>query len=79
MSLFLQDKEVLFSYTVAKEDQWNWKITRFSDNQVRETEAATQSVLKKRCSENMQKIYRRIPMPKCDFNKVACCKATLLK
>ena len=23
----------------------------------------------KRCSENMQQIYRRTPMPKCDFNK----------
>ena len=29
------------------------------------------SVLGKRCSENMQQIYRRIPTPKCDFNKVA--------
>ena len=28
-------------------------------------------VLMKRGSENMQKIYRRKPMPKCDFNKVA--------
>ena len=28
-------------------------------------------VLKKRYSENMQQIYRRTPMPKCDFNKVA--------
>ena len=28
-------------------------------------------VLRKRCSENMQQIYRRIPMSKCDFNKVA--------
>ena len=28
-------------------------------------------ILKKRCSENMQQIYRRTPMPKCDFNKVA--------
>ena len=28
-------------------------------------------LLKKKCSENMQQIYRRIPMPKCDFNKVA--------
>ena len=28
-------------------------------------------VLKKRCSENMQQIYRRTPMPKCDINKVA--------
>ena len=28
-------------------------------------------VVKKRFSENMQQIYRRTPMPKCDFNKVA--------
>ena len=27
--------------------------------------------LQKRCSEGMQQIYRRTPMPKCDFNKVA--------
>ena len=26
---------------------------------------------RKRCSENMPQIYRRTPMPKCDFNKVA--------
>ena len=25
----------------------------------------------KRCPENMQQIYKRTPMPKCDFNKVA--------
>ena len=28
-------------------------------------------VLIKRCSENMQQIYRQTPMPKYDFNKVA--------
>ena len=28
-------------------------------------------VLKTRYSQNIQQIYRRIPMPKCDFNKVA--------
>ena len=28
-------------------------------------------VLIKRCPENMQRIYRRTPMPKCDFNRVA--------
>ena len=28
-------------------------------------------VLSKRCSEDMQQIYRRTPIPKCDFNKVA--------
>ena len=27
-------------------------------------------VLTKRCFENMQKIYKRTPMPKCNFNKV---------
>ena len=27
-------------------------------------------VLIKRCSENMQQIYRKTPMPKCEFNKV---------
>ena len=27
-------------------------------------------VPRKRCSESMQQIYRRTPMPKCDFNKV---------
>ena len=31
----------------------------------------TRGVLKKRCSENMQQIYRSTPMPNCDFNKVA--------
>ena len=30
----------------------------------------TRGVLKKRCSENLQQIYRRTPMPKCDFSKV---------
>ena len=33
---------------------------------------SSRGVLGKRCSENMQQIYRRTPMPKCDFNKVAC-------
>ena len=31
----------------------------------------SRSVLKKMCSENMQQIYRRTPMTKYDFNKVA--------
>ena len=34
-------------------------------------------VLRKRCSENVQQIYRRKPMLKCDFNKVA--KQLILK
>ena len=31
----------------------------------------SRGVSKKRCSENMQQIYRRTHMPKCDFNKIA--------
>ena len=31
----------------------------------------SRGVLRKRCSENMQQVYRRAPMPKCYFNKVA--------
>ena len=31
----------------------------------------SRDVLRKRCSKNMQQIYRRISMPKCDFSKVA--------
>ena len=34
-------------------------------------EQPTRGVHKKRCSENMYLIYRRTPMSKCDFNKVA--------
>ena len=36
-----------------------------------EQEQPSRGVLRKWCSENMQQIYRRTPMPKCDFNKVA--------
>ena len=32
---------------------------------------SSRGVLGKRCSENVQQIYSRRPMPKCDFNKVA--------
>ena len=31
----------------------------------------SRGILRKRCSENMQQIYKRTPMLKCDFNKVA--------
>ena len=36
-----------------------------------EQKQLSRGVVSKRCSENMQHIYRRTPMPKCDFNKVA--------
>ena len=34
-------------------------------------EASLQRCSYKKYSENMQQIYRRTPMPKCNFNKVA--------
>ena len=37
----------------------------------------SRGVLRKRCSENIQQTYKRTPMSKCNFNKVA--KATSLK
>ena len=36
----------------------------------------SRGVHRKRCSENIQQIYGRVPVPECDFNKVA---ATVLK
>ena len=33
----------------------------------------SRGLLRKKRSENMQQIYRRTPMPKCNFNKVAQC------
>ena len=35
------------------------------------SEAVTRGVPGKSCSENMQNIYWRTPMPKCDFHKFA--------
>ena len=32
---------------------------------------SSRSVIKKRCSENMDQIYKRTPMLKCHFNKVS--------
>ena len=42
----------------------------FLNSRFSEPEAATQRWLK-RSSDNMQQIYRKTPMPKCDFNEVA--------
>ena len=34
-------------------------------------EQPLRGVARKRCSDNMQQMYRRTPLPKCDFNNVA--------
>ena len=55
-------------------------ITYFPYIDTNEQKEPSRGVVGKRCSEIMQQIYRRSPVPKCDFNKVALQrKAALLK
>ena len=42
----------------------SWRGTLHGDGSL-----FSEAALRKRCSENMQQIYRRTPMLKCDFNK----------
>ena len=44
-------------------------IGGFNIEEYNKQKQPSRGVFKKRCSENMQQIYRRTPMPKCDFNK----------
>ena len=37
----------------------------------------SKGVFRKRCPENMQQIYRRTPMSKCNFNNATLCKALI--
>ena len=48
-------------------EKWNNSLTIHFKLQ----KQPSRSVLRKRCSENMQQIYWRIGMPTCDFNKAA--------
>ena len=49
-------------------------VTTFKDSQfIKKTKLQKQlrrGVLIKRCSENLQQIYRKTPISKCDFNKI---------
>ena len=46
------------------------KFTRVLNTWILISRGSPPGVLKKNCTENMRQIYRRTPMPKCDFNKV---------
>ena len=50
---------------------WCWWSKNFQNYRMAQQKQPYRGVLKKRCSENMQQIYRRTLMLKCDFNKVA--------
>ena len=51
-------------------DVWFYRL-RLTIRPNETLEAASRCVLEKSCFENMQQIYRRTPMPKCDFNRFA--------
>ena len=46
-------------------------LNKLREGALSASEAASTCVLAKWCSEDMQQIYRRTPMPKWDFNNVA--------
>ena len=55
------------------EPSMNHKFTEFSQKKPFKVlpEPAVRGVPRKKCSENMQQIYRRTSMPKYDFSKVS--------
>ena len=64
-----------FSFEVSKVFrrilQFLWQVKSKGNLQ----KQPSRGVLKKRFSENMQPIYTRTPMPKCNFNKVPAIKS----
>ena len=52
---------------------WFLKLRKSNINRINciVQQQPSRGVLRRRCSENMQQIYRKTPMPKSDFNKVA--------
>ena len=63
-SYILQNQKSIFKSTIETKTKTRGELISFQKQPLN-------GVLKKMCSENMQQIYRRTPMPKCDFNKVA--------
>ena len=47
------------------------KLPQVSNKHGNYQKQSSRGIFVKRCSENMQQIYRKTTMPKCDFNKVA--------
>ena len=57
--------------TVSNKEMKLMRTIFFMKNINKNMKQPSRGVLRKRCSENMQRIYKRTPMSKCDFNKVA--------
>ena len=67
-SLFLNILSFNFVSAPNKSLRSRWFRTSYGNHSQKQQ---SRGILRKRCSENMQQIYRRTPTPKCDFNKVA--------
>ena len=61
---------IFFPFQVTLLIIWLLKITENSKINWNKLEAALHWCSYKRCYVNMQQIYRRTPMPRCNFNKV---------
>ena len=77
-------ERTFFKTTLGKQSNWNssWKVhtSKLIFTNFVSKKQPTGCVLRKRCSETMQQIYRRKPIPECDLNKVATqLYATLLE
>ena len=46
------------------------QVTIGGKMRIPKTKQLSRGVFRKRCFENMQQIFKKTPMPKCDFNKV---------
>ena len=64
-----EEKDIKSNYKPGRKD--SSKLRKMKSWKVYFQKQPARAVLSKRCSENMQQIYRRTPMLKCDFNKVA--------
>ena len=62
----------VYIYTEKKKKQYQDTPTAFDSNSFLAAikEQPSRGVSRKMCPKNMQHIYRRTPMSKCDFNKV---------
>ena len=62
--------------TLLKKVKRERRRLTFQDENYRIQKQPPRGIPRKRCSENMQQVYRRTPIPKCDFNS-NCIEITL--
>ena len=73
----LMQQTATFSYCFSQ--HLAQQIFKYSSEIKAVQKQPSRGVLRERCSENTQQVYRIIPMPKCDFNRRWLVSQTLLK